>query len=45
MGYLKNAGLFSTATDLSKFYQIFLDGGRYDENQFIDKEVVGLFSL
>jgi CubicO group peptidase (beta-lactamase class C family) len=43
-GVSANAGLFSTATDLSKFYQIFLDGGRYDKNQLIDKEVVRLFT-
>ena len=43
-GVSGNAGLFSTATDLSKFYQIFLDGGRYDKNQLIDKEVVSLFT-
>ena len=43
-GVSGNAGLFSTATDLSKFYQIFLDGGRYDKNQLINKEVVSLFT-
>ena len=43
-GVSGNAGLFSTATDLSKFYQIFLDGGIDDKNQIIDKDIVRLFT-
>ena len=43
-GISGNAGLFSTATDLSKFYQIFLDDGRYGENQLIDENIIKLFT-
>lgn len=43
-GVSGNAGLFSTATDLSKFYQIFLDGGKDDKNLLIDNEVIRLFT-
>ena len=43
-GISGNAGLFSSATDLSKFYQIFLDGGRDDKKQLIDEDVVKFFT-
>ena len=43
-GVSGNAGLFSTATDLSKFYQIFLNGGKDDKNLLIDNEVIRLFT-
>ena len=43
-GVSGNAGLFSTATDLSKFYQIFLNGGKEDKNLLIDNEVIRLFT-
>ena len=43
-GVSGNAGLFSTATDLSKFYQIFLNGGKEDKNLLIDNEVIKLFT-
>ena len=43
-GISGNAGLFSTATDLSKFYQMFLDSRREDRNQLIDKNIIKLFT-
>ena len=43
-GVSANAGLFSTATDISKFYQIFLDGGGDGNIQLIDNEVVKFFT-
>ncbi|RPG64005.1 MAG: serine hydrolase [Flammeovirgaceae bacterium TMED290] len=43
-GVSANAGLFSTASDLSKFYQIFLDGDSDDKNQVIDSDVVRFFT-
>ena len=43
-GVSANAGLFSTATDISKFYQIFLDGGGDGNIQLINKEVVKFFT-
>ena len=39
-----NAGLFSTGSDLSKFYQIFLDEDIENEDQVIDNKVVKLFT-
>ena len=43
-GVSANAGLFSTATDISKFYQIFLDEGGDGNIQLIDNEVVKFFT-
>ena len=43
-GVSANAGLFSTGSDLSKFYQIFLDGDIENEDQVIDNKVVKLFT-
>ena len=43
-GVSANAGLFSTATDISKFYQIFLDGGGDGNIQLIDNEGVKFFT-
>ena len=43
-GVSANAGLFSTASDLSKFYQIFLQGGRDDKNQIIGSDVIKFFT-
>ncbi len=43
-GISANAGLFSTATDLSHFYQMFLDSGRSELGNIINKEVIDLFT-
>ena len=43
-GVSANAGLFSTGSDLSKFYQIFLDEDIENEDQVIDNKVVKLFT-
>ena len=43
-GVSANAGLFSTGSDLSKFYQIFLDRDIENEDQVIDNKVVKLFT-
>ena len=43
-GVSGNAGLFSNANDLAKLYQMWLDGGRYGEEQYLSANTVNLFT-
>jgi CubicO group peptidase (beta-lactamase class C family) len=43
-GISGNAGLFSTANDLAKLYQMYLNGGKYGGEQLISEETVRLFT-
>ncbi|MDD4728414.1 MAG: glycoside hydrolase family 3 N-terminal domain-containing protein, partial [Dysgonamonadaceae bacterium] len=43
-GISGNAGLFSTANDLAKLYQMFLNGGTYGGDRFLSEETVRLFT-
>ena len=43
-GISGNAGLFSTANDLAKIYQMYLNGGSYGGEQLISKETMRLFT-
>lgn len=43
-GVQGNAGLFGTATDLGKLCQLFLNGGRYGNEQIIEKNTVKTFT-
>jgi beta-glucosidase-like glycosyl hydrolase/CubicO group peptidase (beta-lactamase class C family) len=43
-GVAGHAGLFSTAGDLAKLLQMFLDGGAYGGHQYIDSSVVQQFT-
>jgi len=43
-GVAGHAGLFSTAEDLSKLFQMILDGGSYNGKQFIKLETINLFT-
>lgn len=42
-GVSGNAGLFSTARDVAKVYQLFIDGGVYDGKRYLSKETCDLF--
>lgn len=37
---LPEAGIFSTAEDMARFHQMFLDGGRWDGAQFLSQQAV-----
>ncbi|MFT4565966.1 MAG: CubicO group peptidase (beta-lactamase class C family) [Saprospiraceae bacterium] len=39
-----NAGLFGTAEDLSKLFQLYLNGGAWDDQQIINSEALGIFT-
>ena len=39
-----HAGLFSNATDLAKLYQMLLNGGTYDGQQYLKKETIDFFT-
>ena len=43
-GISGNAGLFSSANDLAKIYQMFLNGGSYGGEQLISEETMRLFT-
>ena len=43
-GISGNAGLFSSANDLAKLSQMYLDGGNYGGEQLITEETVRLFT-
>lgn len=43
-GVSANAGLFSTASDLAKFAQMILDGGRVNGHAVLSKQVLSLLS-
>ena len=43
-GISGNAGLFSTANDLAKVYQMYLNGGSYGGEQLISEETMRLFT-
>ncbi len=43
-GISGNAGLFSTANDLAKLFQMYLNGGNYGGEQLISEETVRLFT-
>jgi beta-glucosidase-like glycosyl hydrolase/CubicO group peptidase (beta-lactamase class C family) len=43
-GISGNAGLFSSATDLAKFAQMLLNGGKYGGERFLSEETVRLFT-
>lgn len=43
-GVAGHAGLFGTATDLSVFAQMMLDGGEYDGTRIVKEETVRLFT-
>lgn len=42
-GVSGNAGLFSTARDVAKIYQMLIDGGVYEGNRYLSKETCDLF--
>jgi CubicO group peptidase (beta-lactamase class C family) len=39
-----HAGLFSTATDLAKLYQMLLNGGVYDQKRYLKKQTINWFT-
>jgi len=39
-----HAGLFSTATDLAKLYQMLLNGGVYDKKRYLKKQTINWFT-
>jgi CubicO group peptidase (beta-lactamase class C family) len=43
-GVAGHAGLFSTASDLAIFMQMFLNGGNYGGKQYLKKETIDLFT-
>lgn len=43
-GVSGNAGLFSTATDIVKLYQMMLNGGAFNGRQYLSEEVIGEFN-
>ena len=43
-GVSANAGLFSTATDLAKLYQMLLNGGTYGGRRYLTEEAVAEFT-
>ena len=43
-GVSANAGLFSNASNLAKFYQMFLNGGLFNDKIFLDKNIINLFT-
>lgn len=43
-GISGNAGLFSTASDLAKLYQMWLSGGEYGGERYLKEETVRLFT-
>jgi CubicO group peptidase (beta-lactamase class C family) len=43
-GYAGNAGLFSTASDLTIMYQMMLNGGSYAGNKYYDPETIQRFT-
>ncbi|MDL2215328.1 serine hydrolase, partial [Dysgonomonas sp. OttesenSCG-928-M03] len=43
-GISGNAGLFSSANDLAKLYQMWLNGGVYGEERYLSQETVQLFT-
>jgi CubicO group peptidase (beta-lactamase class C family) len=43
-GVAGHAGLFSTAGDVAKLLQMFLDGGTYGGQQYIDSTIVQIFT-
>ena len=43
-GVSANAGLFSNASNLAKFYQMFLNGGLLNDKIFLDKNIINLFT-
>jgi len=43
-GISANAGLFSNATDLSNFYQMFLNDGFIQNDKIFDKDIIELFT-
>jgi CubicO group peptidase (beta-lactamase class C family) len=43
-GVSANAGLFSTTEDLAKLAQLYLNGGRYQEEQLIAPEALAVFT-
>lgn len=43
-GISGNAGLFSTANDLAKLYQMWLNGGEYGGERYLKEETVRLFT-
>lgn len=43
-GISGNAGLFSSANDLAKLYQMWLNGGTYGGERYLSKETVRLFT-
>ncbi len=44
-GLSGNAGLFSTANDLAKMWQMYLNGGNYGGRQFISGQTIRKFTL
>jgi beta-glucosidase-like glycosyl hydrolase/CubicO group peptidase (beta-lactamase class C family) len=44
-GVSGNAGLFSNANDLAKLYQMWLNGGVYGNEKYLNKATVDLFTL
>ena len=43
-GVSGHAGLFSTATDMAKLFQMYLNGGNYAGEQFLEKETIDYFT-
>jgi beta-glucosidase-like glycosyl hydrolase/CubicO group peptidase (beta-lactamase class C family) len=43
-GISGNAGLFSTANDLAKLFQMWLNKGKYGDERFLSEETVNLFT-
>ena len=43
-GISGNAGLFSTAIDLSKIWKMFLNNGMYENQQYLKEETIRLFT-
>jgi CubicO group peptidase (beta-lactamase class C family) len=43
-GISGNAGLFSTANDLAKLFQMWLNKGEYGDERFLSEETVNLFT-
>lgn len=43
-GVAGHAGLFSTATDINKLYQMMLNGGTYKGKRYLSKEVIDMFN-
>lgn len=44
-GISGNAGLFSNANDLAKLYQMWLNDGKYGDEEYLKKSTVDLFTL